>query len=90
MVDLMSMLHVIYRDNGQTKTPCIFRLLCVIGQVHDEVILEGPEETAKEALAETVRCMEQPWDGVGLKKLRVSRRSRSRTLLFFSSARINF
>ncbi|CAM9558280.1 unnamed protein product [Pylaiella littoralis] len=40
-------------------------------QVHDEVILEGPEETAKEALAETVRCMEQPWDGVGLKKLRV-------------------
>lgn len=40
-------------------------------QVHDEVILEGPEETAEEALAETVRCMEQPWDGVGLKGLRV-------------------
>lgn len=43
------------------------------GQVHDEVILEGPEETAEEALAETVRCMEQPWDGVGLKELRVRR-----------------
>lgn len=41
-------------------------------QVHDEVILEGPEETAKEALAETVRCMQEPWDGVGLKELRVS------------------
>lgn len=41
-------------------------------QIHDEVILEGPEATAKEALAETVRCMEHPWDGVGLKELRVS------------------
>ncbi|CAM9543134.1 unnamed protein product [Scytosiphon promiscuus] len=40
-------------------------------QVHDEVILEGPEETAEEALKETVRCMEQPWDGVGLRELRV-------------------
>lgn len=40
--------------------------------MHDEVILEGPEESAEEALAETVRCMEQPWDGVGLKELRVS------------------
>ena len=37
------------------------------------MILEGPEESAEEALAETVRCMEQPWDGVGLKELRVSR-----------------
>ena len=41
-------------------------------QVHDEVILEGPDETAEEALAETVRCMEQPWDDIGLKGLRVS------------------
>lgn len=40
-------------------------------QVHDEVILEGPEESSEEALAETVRCMEHPWDGVGLKGLRV-------------------
>ncbi|CAM9132669.1 unnamed protein product [Ascophyllum nodosum] len=40
-------------------------------QVHDEVILEGPDETAEEALAETVRCMEQPWDDIGLKGLRV-------------------
>lgn len=43
-----------------------------MSQVHDEVILEGPEATAQEALAETKRCMEQPWDGVGLKELRVS------------------
>lgn len=42
-------------------------------QVHDEVILEGPEESAEQALKETVRCMEQPWDGVGLRELRVRR-----------------
>lgn len=30
-------------------------------QVHDEVILEGPEETAKEAFDEVIKCMEQPW-----------------------------
>lgn len=30
-------------------------------QIHDEVILEGPEETAEEAFAEVVCCMEHPW-----------------------------
>ena len=30
-------------------------------QIHDEVILEGPEETAEEAFAEVVKCMEEPW-----------------------------
>ena len=30
-------------------------------QIHDEVILEGPEETAEEAFEEVVRCMEAPW-----------------------------
>jgi len=30
-------------------------------QVHDEVILEGPEETAEEAFKEVIRCMEEPW-----------------------------
>jgi DNA polymerase-1 len=30
-------------------------------QIHDEVILEGPEETAKEAFEEVLKCMEQPW-----------------------------
>ena len=31
-------------------------------QVHDEVILEGPEEKAKEALARVVKLMENPLD----------------------------
>jgi len=30
-------------------------------QIHDEVILEGPEETAEEAFREVIRCMEAPW-----------------------------
>jgi len=30
-------------------------------QIHDEVILEGPEETAKEAFDEVITCMENPW-----------------------------
>jgi DNA polymerase I len=48
-----------------------FKLLL---QIHDEVILEGPEENVKAALAEVVRCMEQPWDdsGIGLNGLNVS------------------
>lgn len=32
-------------------------------QVHDEVILEGPKETAKEAQRLVVRCMENPFNG---------------------------
>jgi len=31
-------------------------------QIHDEVILEGPAEYAAEAKAETVACMQQPFD----------------------------
>ena len=30
-------------------------------QIHDEVILEGPEETAEEAFREVIRCMQAPW-----------------------------
>lgn len=30
-------------------------------QIHDEVILEGPEETAEEAFGEVIECMESPW-----------------------------
>lgn len=40
-------------------------------QIQYEVILEGPEGGVKEALAETMRCTEKPWDGVGLNHLRV-------------------
>jgi len=30
-------------------------------QIHDEVVLEGPEETAEEAFEEVIQCMEAPW-----------------------------
>jgi len=39
-------------------------------QVHDEVMLEGPEETAEEAFEEVLRCMQEPWT-VGLPKTSV-------------------
>jgi DNA polymerase I len=39
-------------------------------QIHDEVILEGPEETAEEAFEEVIQCMEEPWV-FGLKKTAV-------------------
>jgi DNA polymerase I len=39
-------------------------------QIHDEVILEGPEETAKEAFGEVIECMQSPWV-VGLSKTAV-------------------
>jgi len=45
-----------------------FRLLL---QIHDEVILEGPEENVEEAMKEVVGCMENPFDNVGLSKLQV-------------------
>lgn len=33
-------------------------------QVHDEVMLEGPKETAEQALAAVVAAMENPWDNL--------------------------
>lgn len=39
-------------------------------QIHDEVILEGPEETAEEAFEEVLDCMENPWV-IGLDKTSV-------------------
>lgn len=39
-------------------------------QVHDEVMLEGPEETAEEAFEEVLQCMQEPWT-VGLDKTAV-------------------
>eukprot|EP00533_Pseudo-nitzschia_delicatissima_P000218 CAMPEP_0116111640 /NCGR_PEP_ID=MMETSP0327-20121206/18557_1 /TAXON_ID=44447 /ORGANISM="Pseudo-nitzschia delicatissima, Strain B596" /LENGTH=1018 /DNA_ID=CAMNT_0003604893 /DNA_START=246 /DNA_END=3300 /DNA_ORIENTATION=+ len=39
-------------------------------QVHDEVMLEGPEETAEEAFEEVIQCMESPWV-LGLSKTAV-------------------
>lgn len=40
-------------------------------QVHDELILEGPKETAKEALGIVVECMEHPHDKPFLVDLKV-------------------
>jgi DNA polymerase I len=40
-------------------------------QIHDEVILEGPKETAQQAKDEVVSCMENPGDGYALSKLLV-------------------
>lgn len=72
--------HLPVENLGTHDIPLFFaRGIC---QIHDEVILEGPEATAKEALAETVRCMEHPWDGVGLKELRVSRSESILIILF--------
>lgn len=39
-------------------------------QIHDEVILEGPEETAEEAFREVLQCMQEPW-ALGLEKTSV-------------------
>jgi len=39
-------------------------------QIHDEVILEGPEETAEEAFEEVIQCMQEPWV-FGLRKTAV-------------------
>lgn len=48
-----------------------FKLLL---QIHDEVILEGPEENVEEALRLVKHIMENPWDedGIGLQPLQVS------------------
>jgi DNA polymerase-1 len=40
-------------------------------QVHDEVILEGPRETADEARARVVECMRSPFSGLTRKPLLV-------------------
>ena len=40
-------------------------------QIHDEVILEGPDEHVEKAMAEVISCMENPFDGHGLSKLDV-------------------
>jgi DNA polymerase-1 len=39
-------------------------------QVHDEVILEGPEDTSEEAFGEVIKCMQEPWV-LGLEKTKV-------------------
>ena len=51
----MAMLHI-HRD--EVLASMGWRLLL---QIHDEVILEGPEESAQEARARVVELMERPF-----------------------------
>ncbi|KAJ8542917.1 hypothetical protein K7X08_005440 [Anisodus acutangulus] len=41
-------------------------------QVHDEVILEGPEESEKEAMAIVVNCMSHPFNGKNILRVDLS------------------
>lgn len=41
-------------------------------QVHDEVILEGPEESEKEAMEIVVHCMSNPFDGKNILRVGLS------------------
>lgn len=39
----------------------------ILAQIHDEIITEGPEETAKEAAAMLKACMEDPFASLGFR-----------------------
>ena len=52
---------------GSTLPPPFTQTL----QVHDEVILEGPRETAEEARRQVVACMRSPFSGLDPKPLLV-------------------
>lgn len=45
---------------------------CFVKQVHDEVILEGPSESAEEAKAIVVECMSKPFDGKNILRVDLS------------------
>jgi len=63
-VAMMAMLKI-------NNSPLLKRLGWVmLMQIHDEVMLEGPLETAEEAFEEVVKCMEEPWV-LGLEKTKV-------------------
>jgi DNA polymerase I len=61
--NLQVMLAMIKLNHNKKLNDLGFKLLL---QIHDEVIMEGPEEHVEEAMKEVVRCMEQPWDDSGL------------------------
>ena len=54
----MAMMAMIKINNNEKLQRLGWILLM---QIHDEVILEGPEETAEEAFKEVIACMEAPW-----------------------------
>lgn len=55
-------------DASPAGLPLFPSLRC---QVHDEVILEGPRETAEAARARVVACMRSPFSGLPAKPLLV-------------------
>ena len=63
-VAMMAMLKI----NNSIKLKKLGWILLM--QVHDEVMLEGPEETAEEAFDEVMTCMQEPWV-LGLEKTKV-------------------
>ena len=54
-VAMMAMLKI----NQSPKLASLGWILLL--QIHDEVILEGPAETAQEAFDEVITCMQNPW-----------------------------
>mmetsp|Transcript_3849 Transcript_3849/g.4451 ORF Transcript_3849/g.4451 Transcript_3849/m.4451 type:complete len:537 (+) Transcript_3849:1071-2681(+) len=54
-VAMMAMLKI----NNSEKLKRLGWILLM--QIHDEVILEGPEETSVEAFDEVITCMQEPW-----------------------------
>ena len=54
----VAMMAMIKINNSQKLKDLGWILLL---QVHDEVMLEGPEETAEEAFEEVMECMQEPW-----------------------------
>jgi DNA polymerase-1 len=54
----VAMMAMIKINNSETLKNLGWVLLM---QIHDEVILEGPTETAEEAFDEVIHCMMEPW-----------------------------
>ena len=54
-MSMMAMLKI-------NQSPKLARLgQALLLRIHDEVILEGPAETAQEAFDEVITCMQNPW-----------------------------
>lgn len=64
MAELLTMSTCILRSVYAGFELCFCWLIIFNNQVHDEVILEGPTESADKALALVKQCMMYPFDGV--------------------------
>ncbi len=68
---LLQLLFLHRRPSHYSCCCPLINLLTRSFQIHDEVIFEGPEETAEEAEAIIVHIMENPWDELGMLPLKV-------------------